>query len=129
MQKCHRHMQGVGQLRLDTDWCCSDNDCNGFWFNEHHPEEDWLEAWRKVVKMSRPYKAVVGAGLKNEIRAMMTGKSWGSGAFCSADIFDKGNLEFCSMLFIFLNAAVGLICADSSQFSWCGKRGPSRCES
>ena len=82
-------------LRLDTDWCCSDNDCNGFWFNAHHPEEDWLEAWRKVAKMSSPYKAVVGAGLKNEIRAMISGKSWGSGAFCSADVFDRGPLEVC----------------------------------
>ena len=78
-------------MRLDTDWCCSDNDCNGFWFNAQHQEEDWLEAWRKVAKMSRPYKAVVGAGLKNEIRAMISGKSWGSGPFCPAEIFDRGN--------------------------------------
>lgn len=76
---------------LDTDWCCSDNDCNGFWFNAQHQEEDWLEAWRKVAKMSRPYKAVVGAGLKNEIRAMISGKSWGSGPFCPAEIFDRGH--------------------------------------
>lgn len=78
---------------LDTDWCCSDNDCNGFWFNAHHPEEHWVDAWRKVAKMSLPYKAVLGAGLKNEIRAMISGKSWGSGAFCSAGFFDRGHVE------------------------------------
>ena len=77
-------------LRLDTDWCCSDNDCNGFWFNAHHPEEHWVDAWRKVAKMSLPYKAVLGAGLKNEIRAMISSKSWGSGAFCSAGFLDRG---------------------------------------
>ena len=86
-------------LRLDTDWCCSDNDCNGFWFNAHHPEEHWVDAWRKVAKMSLPYKAVLGAGLKNEIRAMISGKSWGSGAFCSAGFFDRGLSVFPEFFF------------------------------
>ena len=87
-------------LRLDTDWCCSDNDCNGFWFNAHHPEEHWVDAWRKVAKMSLPYKAVLGAGLKNEIRAMISGKSWGSGAFCSAGFFDRGLSVFPEFFFL-----------------------------
>lgn len=42
---------------LDTDWCCNDDDCNGLWFNAHHTEEDWLDAWRRVAELSRPYKA------------------------------------------------------------------------
>ncbi|CAJ1396118.1 unnamed protein product [Effrenium voratum] len=73
---------------LETDWCCSSNDCNGLWFNQDFSEEDWLEAWRTMARRSRPYPAVVGAGLKNEVRAVTTGLSWGQGAFCNASALD-----------------------------------------
>lgn len=42
---------------LDTDWCCSADDCNGLWFNSRHPEQDWLDAWSRVAALSKPFKA------------------------------------------------------------------------
>ncbi|CAE6968743.1 unnamed protein product [Symbiodinium sp. CCMP2592] len=75
---------------LDTDWCCTETDCNAFWFNANHSMTDWIEAWRVVARRSRQFKAVVAAGLKNEIRRVTTGKSWGSGPFCDASFFQPG---------------------------------------
>ena len=46
---------------------------------------------------------VVGAGLKNEIRAITTGKSWGSGAYCDASFFDPGRWVLTSILCHFLD--------------------------
>ena len=75
---------------LDTDWCCTETDCNGFWFNANHSMTNWIDAWRIVASHSRKFRAVVGAGLKNEIRRVVTGKSWGSGPFCDASFFEPG---------------------------------------
>lgn len=35
-----------------------------------------------------PAEAVIGAGLKNEIRAVMSGRSWGTGVSCDANFFN-----------------------------------------
>ncbi|OLQ09430.1 hypothetical protein AK812_SmicGene6958 [Symbiodinium microadriaticum] len=79
---------------LDTDWCCTETDCNAFWFNANHSMTDWIEAWRVVARRSRQFRAVVAAALKNswnEIRRVTTGKSWGSGPFCDAYVVLEEN--------------------------------------
>eukprot|EP00931_Biecheleriopsis_adriatica_P083110 TRINITY_DN56636_c0_g1_i1.p1 TRINITY_DN56636_c0_g1~~TRINITY_DN56636_c0_g1_i1.p1 ORF type:complete len:614 (-),score=114.23 TRINITY_DN56636_c0_g1_i1:5-1618(-) len=73
---------------LQADWCCQKSDCNGFWFNERYSEADWVLAWRQLVKRTRQIRAVVGVGLKNEVRSVCGGKSWGVGAFCNASFYD-----------------------------------------
>jgi len=74
---------------LDSDWCCHRQDCEGFWFNSHFSEDDWVKAWTTLAKRYADVPAVVGVGLKNEPRSVCGGRSWGGkGDFCNATLLD-----------------------------------------
>jgi len=57
-----------------ADWCCSENDGNGLWYNDEYPEAKWLADWNAIVRRYRKQPWVVGADLRNELRS---GAKWG----------------------------------------------------
>jgi endoglucanase len=57
-----------------ADWCCSETDGNGLWYNREYPEEKWLADWQAIVRRYRKQPWVVGADLRNELRS---GAAWG----------------------------------------------------
>eukprot|EP00931_Biecheleriopsis_adriatica_P090190 TRINITY_DN64217_c0_g1_i1.p1 TRINITY_DN64217_c0_g1~~TRINITY_DN64217_c0_g1_i1.p1 ORF type:complete len:621 (-),score=92.03 TRINITY_DN64217_c0_g1_i1:39-1901(-) len=74
----------------DTDWCCDRADCNGFWFNTRWSEDDWVNAWRTIIRRYQHMDNVVGAGLKNEPRSTCSGRSWGGkGKLCNASCLNS----------------------------------------
>lgn len=59
-----------------ADWCCSETDGNGLWYNAEYPEEKWLADWQTIVRRYKNQRWVVGADLRNELRS---GAQWGGG--------------------------------------------------
>lgn len=57
-----------------ADWCCSETDDNGLWYNAEYPETKWLADWKTIVHRYRKQPWVVGADLRNELRS---GAAWG----------------------------------------------------
>ncbi len=57
-----------------ADWCCTQTDGNGLWYNEQYPEEKWLADWSEISHRYRKNPWVVGADLRNELR---NGATWG----------------------------------------------------
>jgi len=57
-----------------ADWCCSEKDGNGLWFNAEYPESNWLADWRTIVRRYQHERWVIGADLRNELRS---GAAWG----------------------------------------------------
>jgi endoglucanase len=57
-----------------ADWCCSENDGNGLWYNAEYPEAKWLEDWQTLARRYKHEAWVVGADLRNELRG---GAQWG----------------------------------------------------
>ncbi len=57
-----------------ADWCCSDTDGNGLWYNRDYPERQWLADWQRIAGRYRGQPWVVGADLRNELRS---GAAWG----------------------------------------------------
>ncbi len=57
-----------------ADWCCSESDGNGLWYNSAYPEANWLADWQAIAKRYRHQPWVVGADLRNELR---NGATWG----------------------------------------------------
>ena len=57
-----------------ADWCCSEKDGNGLWFNAEYPESNWLADWRTIVGRYQHERWVIGADLRNELRS---GAAWG----------------------------------------------------
>jgi endoglucanase len=57
-----------------ADWCCSETDGNGLWYNNDYPESSWLADWRAMAARYRHQPWVVGADLRNELR---NGATWG----------------------------------------------------
>jgi endoglucanase len=51
-----------------ADWCCSDSDGNGLWYNAEYPESSWLADWQTIVRRYKKEPWVVGADLRNELR-------------------------------------------------------------
>jgi endoglucanase len=58
----------------NADWCCSETDNNGLWYNQQYPETSWLADWQAIVRRYRHQPWVVGADLRNELRS---GAAWG----------------------------------------------------
>jgi endoglucanase len=52
----------------NADWCCSDTDGNGLWYNAAYPESQWLTDWQTMVRRYKNDRWVVGADLRNELR-------------------------------------------------------------
>jgi endoglucanase len=57
-----------------ADWCCSETDGNGLWYNAEYPEAKWLADWQSMVRRYKHQPWVVGADLRNELR---NGAQWG----------------------------------------------------
>jgi endoglucanase len=57
-----------------ADWCCSETDGNGLWYNADYPEAKWLTDWTAIASRYRKNAWVVGADLRNELRS---GATWG----------------------------------------------------
>ena len=57
-----------------ADWCCSESDDNGLWYNREYPETNWLADWKAIALRYRKQPWVVGADLRNELRS---GAAWG----------------------------------------------------
>jgi len=57
-----------------ADWCCSETDGNGLWYNPEYPESRWLADWQTIVRRYRKQPYVIGADLRNELR---NGAAWG----------------------------------------------------
>jgi endoglucanase len=57
-----------------ADWCCSETDDNGLWYNAEYPEEKWLADWQTLVRRYQHQKWVIAADLRNELRS---GAQWG----------------------------------------------------
>lgn len=57
-----------------ADWCCSETDGNGLWYNTSYPETKWLADWQTIVRRYKGERWVIGADLRNELRS---GAAWG----------------------------------------------------
>jgi endoglucanase len=57
-----------------ADWCCSETDGNGLWYNQDYPESSWLADWQTIARRFRGQQWVIGADLRNELRS---GAAWG----------------------------------------------------
>jgi len=57
-----------------ADWCCSETDGNGLWYNTEYSEPKWLADWQVIVRRYKRQPWVVGADLRNELRS---GAAWG----------------------------------------------------
>jgi len=57
-----------------ADWCCSETDGNGLWYNAEYPESKWLADWETIVRRYKHQPWVIGADLRNELRS---GAAWG----------------------------------------------------
>ncbi len=57
-----------------ADWCCSETDGNGLWYNAEYPETKWLADWETIVRRYQHQPWVIGADLRNELRS---GAAWG----------------------------------------------------
>jgi endoglucanase len=57
-----------------ADWCCSETDDNGLWYNREYPETKWLADWRALAHRYRKQPWVIGADLRNELRSSA---AWG----------------------------------------------------
>ena len=57
-----------------ADWCCSETDGNGLWYNADYPESKWIADWQTIVRRYKRQPWVIGADLRNELRS---GAAWG----------------------------------------------------
>ncbi|MBV8114765.1 MAG: cellulase family glycosylhydrolase [Silvibacterium sp.] len=57
-----------------ADWCCTETDGNGLWYNADYPESKWLADWQTIVRRYKRQPWVIGADLRNELRS---GAAWG----------------------------------------------------
>jgi endoglucanase len=71
----HAHIMVILDNHVSrADWCCSETDGNGLWYNDEYPETSWLADWEAIARRYRTQPWVVGADLRNELR---NGAAWG----------------------------------------------------
>jgi endoglucanase len=71
----HAHIMVILDNHVSrADWCCSDSDGNGLWYNADYPEAKWLSDWQTIARRYKHQPWVVGADLRNELRS---GATWG----------------------------------------------------
>ncbi len=64
-----------------SQWCCSDHDGDGLWFNNDYPEEEFFSCLEMLAELFRDNPRVVGIDLRNEIRPSYVGRpTWGDGS-------------------------------------------------
>ena len=69
----------------DPDWCCSNTDENGLWYNDRWPEASWITAHTTIAVRYARQPFVIAAELRNELRGSVVGgvklaPDWGSGS-------------------------------------------------
>ena len=81
-------------------WCCGANLCDGQWSNEwlwpfcrvRQSEKQWIENWKKVMRPLANNRLVVGADLRNEVRApwgTLSWRTWAAAAErCAEELLD-----------------------------------------
>lgn len=66
-------------------WCCGADPCDGLWYNDYLPsplcrirqsEEQWMDNWLKIMTPHVDNPLVIGADLRNEVRALWGTLSW-----------------------------------------------------
>jgi len=68
--------------RTRGDWCCDAEHGDGLWYDHEHSEAQWLQDWSFMARRYAGNAQVVGAELRNEIRAdqpLGLSPSWGDG--------------------------------------------------
>jgi endoglucanase len=71
----HAHIMVILDNHVSrADWCCSETDGNGLWYNAAYPETKWLADWQTIVRRYQRQPWVIGADLRNELRS---GAAWG----------------------------------------------------
>lgn len=70
----------------EAGWCCALDDGNGLWYTDKYPEEMFFEHWATMAERYAANPMVIGADLRNEVRATKKGENgtvtfalWGSG--------------------------------------------------
>lgn len=68
----------------DGDWCCSETDQNGLWYNDRWPESEWIASHQLVAQRYANQPYVVAGELRNELRGSVVGgvkrsPTWGTG--------------------------------------------------
>ena len=53
----------------EAGWCCSLEDGNGLWYTDKYPEEMFFEHWAAMAERYAANPMVIGADLRNEVRA------------------------------------------------------------
>jgi endoglucanase len=93
-----------------ADWCCSESDGNGLWYNAEYPEGQWLEDWQTMVRRYKHEAWVVGADLRNELRS---GAQWGGS---DPKVDWHGAAERCGNLIVDENPNL-LVMVESPKYS------------
>ena len=93
-----------------ADWCCSESDGNGLWYNAKYPEAKWLEDWQTLVRRYQHEAWVVGADLRNELRS---GAQWGGS---DPKVDWHGAAERCGNLILDENPNL-LVMVESPEYS------------
>jgi endoglucanase len=93
-----------------ADWCCSESDGNGLWYNAEYPEAKWLEDWQFLVRRYKHEAWVVGADLRNELRS---GAQWGGS---DPKVDWHGAAEQCGNLIVDENPNL-LVMVESPKYS------------
>ncbi|KAI8802764.1 glycoside hydrolase superfamily [Cladochytrium replicatum] len=77
----------IDQHTSEPIWCCDPSDGNGLWFTGNYTYAQTKQAWQMMASRYANQPYVIGADLRNEVRAVIsTGKppvfmmpSWGTG--------------------------------------------------
>src|SRR4051812_32340457 len=64
-----------------ADWCCSETDGNGLWYNPQYPETKWLADWERIARRDSSQPWVIGADRKST-RLNSSHMSISYAAFC-----------------------------------------------
>jgi endoglucanase len=67
-----------------ADWCCSNVDGEGLWYDATYTEAKWIADWKAMIARYASQPAVVGADLRNEPRSVCIDggcvmAAWGGG--------------------------------------------------
>lgn len=73
----------LNQMLLYPGWCCSNNDVNGFWYNDNWPSSTFTNCWTMIAERFAA-NPMVGFDLHNEPRPATIGgavrtPAWGTG--------------------------------------------------
>jgi len=70
----------------DANWCCSDTDHNGLWYNTRYSAQSWINDWKGMASRYSNQSHVIGADLRNELR-----QSCGFSDGCRTPVWGGGN--------------------------------------